>query len=324
MASSIGSLAKCVSPVLVEGNVGTAWSASVSSSFALGAPKAKSVKLVSGGTAFKVQAAAAAGSGGSDSQEAVRQFALRGFQTKRALKVIAGLQNFDAQIVAAVVTAAEKGGATHVDIACDPELVKLATSLTSLPVCVSSVVPEDFVAAVEAGAHMIELGNYDSFYESGRVFAASEILELTKRTRELLPAITLSVTIPHTLPLDEQVNLAEKLEKLGADIIQTEGGTSSAPTSPGIQGLIEKASPTLAAAYAISRAVNIPVMCASGISAVTAPMACGAGAAGVGVGSAVNKLNDQIGMVAAVRSIAESLGLEASKTSATSSSAVAP
>lgn len=87
MASSIGSLAKCVSPVLVEGNVGTAWSASVSSSFALGAPKAKSVKLVSGGTAFKVQAAAAAGSGGSDSQEAVRQFALRGFQTKRALKV---------------------------------------------------------------------------------------------------------------------------------------------------------------------------------------------------------------------------------------------
>lgn len=37
----------------------------------------------------------------------------------------------------------------------------------------------------------------------------------------------------------------------------------------------------------------------------------------------MNKLNDQIGMVAAVRSIAESLGLEASKTSATSSSAVA-
>lgn len=27
-----------------------------------------------------------------------------------------------------------QGGATHVDIACDPELVKLAISLTSLPV----------------------------------------------------------------------------------------------------------------------------------------------------------------------------------------------
>jgi thiamine monophosphate synthase len=243
------------------------------------------------------------------------------------VQVIAGLQNFDAQKVAAVVTAAEKGGATHVDIACDAALVKLATSLTTLPVCVSSVVPEDFVAAVEAGAHMIELGNYDSFYESGRVFAASEILELTKRTRELLPTITLSVTVPHTLPLDEQVSLAEKLEVLGADIIQTEGGTSASPVSPGIQGLIEKASPTLAAAYAISKAVRIPVMCASGISAVTAPMACGAGAAGVGVGSAVNKLNDQIGMVAAVRSIADSLSLPAqssvSSPSAPSASAVA-
>jgi thiamine monophosphate synthase len=42
-----------------------------------------------------------------------------------------------------------------------------------------------------------------------------------------------------------------------------------------------QASPTLAAAYSISKAVRIPVMCASGISAVTAPMACAAGAAGV-------------------------------------------
>lgn len=152
-----------------------------------------------------------------------------------------------------------QGGATHVDIACDPELVKLATSLTSLPVsiiyqiktlkgpgahyifdvlsllcstelwtflgtgvrfiscswglcCCSRsrsthgiVLPQthmmegrcwwypkrsgnsliascsfwpvrriwlkcsDFVSS------QIELGNYDSFYESGRVFAASEV-----------------------------------------------------------------------------------------------------------------------------------------------------
>ncbi|KAK7256588.1 hypothetical protein RIF29_30042 [Crotalaria pallida] len=32
-----------------------------------------------------------------------------------------------------------RGGETHVDIACDPELVNLALSLTSCPVCVSSV-----------------------------------------------------------------------------------------------------------------------------------------------------------------------------------------
>lgn len=42
-----------------------------------------------------------------------------------------------------------------------------------------------------------------------------------------------------------------------------------------------QAAPTLASAYSISRAVKIPVMCSSGLSAVTAPMALTAGAAGV-------------------------------------------
>ena len=54
----------------------------------------------------------------------------------------------------------------------------------------------------------------------------------------------------------------------------------------GVQGAIERAAPTLAAAHAISRAVQIPVMAASGLSDITAPMALAAGARGVGVGSA--------------------------------------
>jgi thiamine monophosphate synthase len=72
-------------------------------------------------------------------------------------------------------------------------------------------------------------------------------------------------------------------------------------------GLIEKASPTLAAAHAISRAVSVPVLCASGLSNVTIPMAIAAGASGVGVGSAINQLNDEVAMVAAVRSLVEAL-----------------
>ncbi|MYI87325.1 MAG: DUF561 domain-containing protein, partial [Synechococcus sp. SB0672_bin_10] len=93
----------------------------------------------------------------------------------------------------------------------------------------------------------------------------------------------------------------------GADLIQTEGGTSSQPRSAGIQGLIEKAVPTLAAAHAISRAVRVPVLCASGLSAVTAPMAIAAGAAAVGVGRAVNRLEDPLAMVAVVRSLRQAL-----------------
>ncbi|KAK9074352.1 hypothetical protein SSX86_006950 [Deinandra increscens subsp. villosa] len=238
-----------------------------------------------------------------------KETVLKSFHERRALKIISGLQNFDRDNVASVVTAADKGGATHVDIACDPDLVKLVTSLTRLPVCVSSVDPSSFLAAVEAGASMVEIGNYDSFYDAGVVFSPEQILNLTMETRRILPYVTLSVTVPHTLSLPDQAKLAELLEQEGADIIQTEGGKCSNPSKSGVLGLIEKASPTLAAAYSLSRAVKIPVMCASGLSAVTAPMAITAGAAGVGVGSAINKLNDVIAMIAEVRSIADSLGL---------------
>jgi deoxyribose-phosphate aldolase len=225
----------------------------------------------------------------------------------RALKVISGLNNFDADRVAAVVKAAELGGATFVDIAADAGLIAMAKQLTSLPVCVSAVDPELFVMAVAAGADLIEIGNFDSFYAQGRSFGAAEVLALTQATRALLPTVMLSVTVPHVLALDEQVTLAEALVAAGADVIQTEGGTSAAPTSPGVLGLIEKAAPTLAAAYAISQAVTVPVLCASGISSVTAPLAIAAGAAGVGVGSAIHQLNSEVAMIAAVRSLVESL-----------------
>jgi pyruvate/oxaloacetate carboxyltransferase len=225
----------------------------------------------------------------------------------RALKVISGLNNFDVDNVKAVVKAAELGGATFVDIAADAELIRMVKETTHLPVCVSAIDPEKFVMAVEAGADLIEIGNFDSFYAQGRTFGADEVLALTETTRALLPNILLSVTVPHVLPLDQQVALAEKLVAAGADIIQTEGGTSAAPQSAGILGLIEKAAPTLAAAHAIAHAVNVPVLCASGISNVTAPMAIAAGAAGVGVGSMIHQLNSEIAMIAAVRSLVESL-----------------
>ena len=227
---------------------------------------------------------------------------------KRALKVIAGLTNFDAASVERISRAAGLGGADLIDVACDAELVQRAASVSGLPICVSAVDPELFPAAVAAGAAMVEIGNYDAFYPLGRIFDAAEVLSITRRTRELLPEVVLSVTVPHVLPLDQQEQLAADLVVAGADIIQTEGGTSAKPFSAGSLGLIEKAAPTLAAAHSISRAVAVPVLCASGLSSVTVPMAIAAGAAGVGVGSAVNKLNDELAMVAVVRGLREALG----------------
>lgn len=231
----------------------------------------------------------------------------RAFDSCRVLKIISGLNNFEPERVAATVRAAERGGATFVDIAADSDLIQLSRQLTNLPICVSAVEPERFVKAVAAGADLIEIGNFDSFYAQGRRFEAEEVLALTHQTRSLLPDITLSVTVPHILELDRQVQLAEELVKAGADIIQTEGGTSSTPAHAGTLGLIEKAAPTLAAAYEISRAVSVPVLCASGLSSVTAPLAIAAGAAGVGVGSAINQLNSEVAMIAAVRGLVEAL-----------------
>jgi hypothetical protein len=235
----------------------------------------------------------------------------------RLLKVIAGLTNFDAAAVERISRAAGQGGADLLDVACDPALVRLAAAVSGLPICVSAVEPELFPAAVAAGAAMVEIGNYDAFYPLGRVFDAAEVLELTRRTRALLPEVVLSVTVPHVLPLDQQEQLAVDLVAAGADIIQTEGGTSAKPFSAGSLGLIEKAAPTLAAAHSISRALasaeaTAPVLCASGLSAVTVPMAIAAGAAGVGVGSAINKLNDPLAMVAVVRGLREALANRAS------------
>jgi hypothetical protein len=229
-------------------------------------------------------------------------------EERRALKVIAGLTNFDAASVERISRAAGMGGADVIDVACDPALVQLAAEVSGLPICVSAVDPELFPAAVAAGAAMVEIGNYDAFYPLGRIFDAAEVLSITRRTRELLPEVVLSVTVPHVLPLDQQEQLAADLVVAGADLIQTEGGMSAKPFSAGSLGLIEKAAPTLAAAHSISRAVSVPVLCASGLSSVTVPMAIAAGAAGVGVGSAVNKLNDQLAMVAVVRGLREALG----------------
>ncbi|MBW3042899.1 DUF561 domain-containing protein [Prochlorococcus marinus] len=236
----------------------------------------------------------------------------KSIQHRSLLKVISGLSNFNPESVFRISKAAGLGGADLLDIACEPELVELAVEASNLPVCVSSVEPKLFPEAVKAGASIIEIGNFDSFYPDGRFFSAEEVLSLAVESRRLLPEVVLSVTVPHVLPLDSQAQLALDLVDKGVDLVQTEGGTSSHPISPGTLGLIEKASPTLAATFAITAALNsnhsdVPVICASGLSEVTVPMAISVGASGVGIGSAVNKLNSQLAMIATVKSLRQAL-----------------
>jgi len=232
----------------------------------------------------------------------------KSIQNRSLLKVISGLNNFNPESVFRISKAAGLGGADLLDIACEPKLVKLALEASNIPVCVSSVEPELFIQAVKAGASIIEIGNFDSFYPEGRFFSADEVLSLAVESRRLLPEVVLSVTVPHVLPLDGQAQLALDLVESGVDLIQTEGGTSSHPISPGTLGLIEKASPTLAGTFAITAALkeskyDVPVISASGLSEVTVPMALSVGAYGVGIGSAVNKLNTELAMIATVKGL---------------------
>lgn len=98
-------------------------------------------------------------------------FALQqSFEERRVLKVISGLSNFDEKSVERISRAAGRGGADLLDVACDPDLVRLAIEASGLPICASAVEPKLFPQAIDAGASMIEIGNFDSFYPKGRFF----------------------------------------------------------------------------------------------------------------------------------------------------------
>ena len=103
--------------------------------------------------------------------------------SKSLLKVISGLSNFETQSVKKISEAASIGGADLIDIACKPELVESAIEISSLPICVSSVDPKLFINSVKAGASLIEIGNYDTFYDEGITFSEEKILNLTKETK---------------------------------------------------------------------------------------------------------------------------------------------
>ena len=110
----------------------------------------------------------------------------KSIQNRSLLKVISGLNNFNPESVFLIAKAAGHGGADLLDIACEPKLVELAVEASNIPVCVSSVEPRLFPNAVEAGASIIEIGNFDSFYPEGRFFSADEVLSLATEYRHCL------------------------------------------------------------------------------------------------------------------------------------------
>ena len=105
---------------------------------------------------------------------------------KRAVKVIAGIDNFDIENIKKVVSSAENAGASAVDICAKPEIVSEIRNMTDMPIFVSSIVPSELVKAVELGADAIELGNFDVLYKKGMSFSADQVMSLVRETMDML------------------------------------------------------------------------------------------------------------------------------------------
>lgn len=221
-------------------------------------------------------------------------------QEKCLVKVISGINNFDLDQIAQVVRSATVAGAGAVDVTARHDVVRLARQLTDLPIFASSINPQELAIALENGADVAEIGNFDALYKDGFYLSAEEVLKLTEKTLALIPQNALvSVTIPGYLSVEAQVRLAEQLGSLGVTMLQTEGASRIINMTKEVQLLsaTEKATQTLENTKALVKATSTPVMTASGIAANNILEAFQAGASAVGIGSAVNSLYTEEDMV---------------------------
>lgn len=226
---------------------------------------------------------------------------------KRAVKIIAGIDNFDADRVRNVVLAADQAGASAVDICADREIISMVRELTNMPIFVSSIKPQDLAMSIAMGADAIELGNFDALYKNGISMTGSQVMDLVRETLSMInkEEVFFSVTIPGNIEISEQISMARELESMGIDLIQTEGHYSNTDIPNGVRGLVERAELTLSNTIELSRNVEVPVMTATGINPTTASLAFAAGASAIGCGSCVNKLDSEISMIAVSKELVE-------------------
>nr|YP_010330235.1 hypothetical protein MW505_pgp046 [Porphyridium aerugineum]UNJ17951.1 hypothetical protein [Porphyridium aerugineum] len=230
---------------------------------------------------------------------------------QKAVKVISGLNNFNLDNVLSIVQAANLGEATYLDICANSQIIKKVKQNTNLPVCASVLDIRGLEIALEAGIDMIELGNFDSLYNEGYQIDSNYILQLTKEIKIKYPNLYLCVTIPHILKLEDQIKLAQSLEKLDIDLIQTEGYVSLSKNCNLVNN-ISRTFSTLSSTFALANSICLPIITASNISDVTAPLAISYGASGIGVGSNITNLVEVISMANKIKDLKTSLELSQS------------
>ena len=179
---------------------------------------------------------------------------------------------------------------------------------TSLPICVSSISINDLYQCVVEGVDLIEIGNYDFFYQKRCFLSKQHILHLAKKIRDLFPSIDLCVTIPYILSLEEQIDLACQLEYIGVQILQTESLKIKVSNSTlSLTELINLSMPVLSTTYALSKVVDIPIIASSGMNIVTASLAMRYGASAIGMGSSISNCNNEFSKYRYIKEVINSM-----------------
>ena len=195
------------------------------------------------------------------------------------------------------------------------EILSLATNLISeansdIVLFASSINPVDLAMAVnEYNVDAIELGNFDALYKEGISMTADQIIDIVNETLSLISEkrdeILFSVTIPGSLTIAEQIDLARKLEALHIDLIQTEGYVSQINNFEGARAWLNRAELTISNTLELAKNIELPIMTASNINTTTAQLAFAAGASAIGCGSCINRLESKISMLAVISNLVE-------------------
>nr|YP_009297782.1 hypothetical protein Kuma_082 [Kumanoa americana]AOM67516.1 hypothetical protein Kuma_082 [Kumanoa americana] len=226
---------------------------------------------------------------------------------RSVVKVITGINNFNLNEIIVKAKAAEIAGATYLDIAANVDILYQVKQISSLPICVSSIDIDELFACFKAGASILEIGNFDVFYNKGIAFSSSQVLNLAKQLVNRAPSACICVTIPHTLKLQEQISLAQHLEFLGVDMVQTEGVSSKMQSNSRLINSLSNASASLSSTYVLAKFVNIPIISSSSINPLSAPIAISYGASGVGIGSFLSNFHHSLDISLVIRSIVQSM-----------------
>nr|YP_010619426.1 hypothetical protein PN189_pgp144 [Xiphosiphonia pinnulata]WAX03439.1 hypothetical protein [Xiphosiphonia pinnulata] len=231
------------------------------------------------------------------------------FRSKNVIKVITGIQNTNIYQIAQIAKAADLAEASYLDVSANIKVVKFLKSFSSLPLCISSIDPIDIYNCISAGADLVEVGNYDTFYHKGMYITSLQLIELVKEIKYLVGDVDLCVTIPYYLDLNEQICLAQLLECLGVNVLQTEGVfTNNLYNLPKkLSGLTGSLSSSLLSTYFVSRSVNIPVITSSGMSSMFVSTAINCGASGIGISSTIRSKHNIIEMTNYINEVKNSM-----------------